>query len=104
MARRPLPPPRNLDRAIEASPSLAGLLAGHRRSQQCFAQVRTVLPELLRALVRPGPIEEGSWTLFAQHASAASKLRQWLPTLVERAAEREPTIKEIKVKILPLER
>jgi hypothetical protein len=101
MASKHLPPPRNLDRAIESSSTLAGLLSGHRRSQACMQTVRVALPQPLQALVRAGPIDEGVWTLFAQHAAAASKLRQFLPNLLERLSTVAPDVKDIKVKILP---
>jgi hypothetical protein len=101
MASRNLPPPRNLDRAIESSSTLAGLLSGHRRSQACMRTVRNALPHPLHELVRAGPIEEGVWTLFAQHAAAAAKLRQILPNLLEGLRAIAPDIKEIRVKILP---
>lgn len=96
-----LPPPRNLDRAIESSSTLAGLLSGHRRSQACMQAVRDALPPQLQTLVRAGPIEAGVWAVFAQHAAAASKLRQFLPNLLERLKKVAPDITEIKVKILP---
>jgi hypothetical protein len=55
----------------------------------------------MRSLVRPGPIDGPCWTLFAEHAAAAAKLRQLLPLLTTTVAEREPGINEIRVKILP---
>jgi hypothetical protein len=101
MASRALPPPRNLDRAIEGSATLAGLLSGHRRSHQFFALASPKLPAAMRSLIRPGPIEDACWTLFAEHAAAAAKLRQLLPLLLECVAGRDPDVREIKVKILP---
>lgn len=99
---RPSPPPaRNLGDAIEASASLAGLLQGHQRSQRCFAAIKPQLPTALRPLVRPGPIDGSTWTLLAENASAAAKLRQCAPDLLAAASACEPSIRELKLKILP---
>ena len=86
---------------MEGSAPLAGLLAGHRQSQACYQQILPRLPTALRPLVRPGPIDEGCWTLFAEHAAAASKLRQLLPLLLEAVTAQEQRVRELKVKILP---
>ncbi len=101
MVTRQLPPPRNLDRAMAGSAPLAGLLAGHRQSQACFQLILPRLPAAIRPMVRPGPIDEGCWTLFAEHAAAASKLRQLLPLLLDAVTAHERSVRELKVKILP---
>ena len=103
MARQPVPPARNLGAAIDAAPTLASLLAGHRRSQACFAAVRPVMPAGLDRSVRAGPIQDGQWTLFAQNGAVAAKLRQALPNLLRAVQAREPEVRELKVKILPRE-
>jgi hypothetical protein len=103
MARKPLPPARNVGQAIEGSASLASLLAGHRRAQDCFAAVRRLLPFGLDRSVRAGPIQDGQWTLFAQNGAVAAKLRQALPTLLQAVQAREPEVRELRVKILPKE-
>ncbi len=101
MVSQRLPPPRNLGQAMDGAPTLASLLAGHRKANDCFQRIRPALPTAMHTLVRPGPIAEGCWTLFAENASIAAKLRQMLPTLLELAAMREPGITELKVKIQP---
>ena len=94
-------PARHVGDAIEASASLAALLAGHRRSQACFEALRPRLPGLLRSVVRPGPIDEGRWTLFAENGAAAAKLRQLAPDLLAAASCRDPGITELKIRIHP---
>ena len=101
MVSQRLPPERNLREAIDKAPTLAALLAGHRRSQACFELILPALPALLRSLVRAGPIDGACWTLFAQNSSAAAKLRQVLPDLLAALNVREPGITEIKAKIQP---
>jgi Dna[CI] antecedent, DciA len=101
MARTRLPTDRNVGDAINHAPTLAALLAGHRRAQACFEQVLPALPPMLHSLVRPGPIDGTRWTLFAQNSSAAAKLRQLLPDLLAALHAREPGITEIKAKIQP---
>jgi hypothetical protein len=101
MVTRRLPPARNVADAIEGSSSLAALLAGHQRSAACYRQVLPALPATLRTSVRPGPIDGGRWTLFAENSAVASKLRQLVPDLLAAAAVREPAITELRIKILP---
>jgi Dna[CI] antecedent, DciA len=97
----PAPLARPVGQVLENTPSLAGLLGGHRRAQACYAQVSALLPPPLATQVRPGPIDGGVWTLFAAHGGAAAKLRQALPTLLDALASADPPITEIRVKVLP---
>jgi len=84
--------------ALQEHPTLAGLLQGHRQSQQWWAEVsRTLGP--LAAQVRPGPIEQGCWTLLAAHGSAAAKLRQWVPLLIEQLQAQGHEVREVRVKV-----
>jgi Dna[CI] antecedent, DciA len=97
----PAPLARPVGQVLESTPSLAGLLGGHRRAQACYARVAHLLPPPLGTQVRPGPIDGGVWTLFAAHGGAAAKLRQALPTLLAAVAHEDPPITEIRVKVLP---
>jgi Dna[CI] antecedent, DciA len=96
-----VPPGRTLAAALDASPTLAQLLAGHRRAQACFEVIRLLLPAALLTQVRPGPIEEKAWTLLARSGGAAAKLRQCLPSLVEAVQAAGYEIDEIRVKVSP---
>jgi len=86
--------------ALQANATLAQLLAGHRQSQAWFETVRPLLGPLA-SQVRPGPIDEYSWTLLASHGSAGAKLRQALPGLLERLREQGASVQDIKVKVAP---
>lgn len=101
MVTQRMPPARNVGEAIEASESLASLLAGHRRAQACVARLRPALPPALRALIRPGPIEGATLHLFVEHNAAAAKMRQLLPYLLETLRVAEPELTEVKLKIVP---
>jgi hypothetical protein len=85
MAAPTSPPPRGasvpLDEALRRSPSLAGLLERVRESEARWAMARSALPPALASAVRPGPIDDGRWTLLAASGAAASKLRQCLPAI-----------------------
>ncbi len=87
--------------ALQDHPTLAGLLQGHRQSQQWWAEVSGALGPLAHQ-VRPGPIEEGCWTLLAAHGSAAAKLRQWVPILIERLQAQGHAVREVRVKVTAL--
>lgn len=86
--------------ALESHPTLAQLLAGHRQAQAWFDKVKPLLGPLATQ-VRAGPIEAQSWTLLASHGSAAAKLRQALPALIERLQAQGEQVREIKVKVVP---
>jgi hypothetical protein len=66
-------------RALDASGTLASLLARVRESEARLAAIRPVLPEGLAGALRAGPLDEQAWVLLADHAAAAAKLRQCLP-------------------------
>jgi hypothetical protein len=94
-------PGRSVADALDASATVAGLLAGHRRAHACFDAVKGRLVPLLRAQVRPGPIEDGVWTLLVTTSGAGAKLRQLLPTLLEGAREAGHEVDEIRIKVAP---
>ena len=99
------PPPdaRNLvlARALDRSEPLVGLLQRVQGSRQRFEAIHALLPPALLGSVRPGPLDETAWALLVDHAAAAAKLRQMMPTLQSVLAERGWPAPPIKVKILP---
>ena len=94
------PPARRAREALDDHATVNALLAGHRQAVRCFEQVRPLLPETLAALVRPGPIDAGTWTLFVEHASAAAKLRQLLPALQVAASAVDASIAQVRLKVV----
>jgi len=103
MATRPQRPNlgRSIAAALDDSATLSGLLAGHKRSNACFEAARSGMPRSLLSQVRPGPIDEPAWTVFASTNGAAAKLRQCLPSMLEALRTKDPRITEIRVKVSP---
>lgn len=81
MASRPTWQPQQAASALEGHDGFAGLMQRLRRSERCYAAIAEQLPEGLRATVRNGPLSEECWSLLADSAAAAAKLRQMLPAL-----------------------
>ncbi len=98
-----LPPPPNtlsIDAALAANESLSRLGERLRASQACLAAVAPLLPAPLAAQLRPGPIDDLSWTLLVPNGAVSAKLRQCLPMLNARLAELGQPPREIRVRIL----
>jgi hypothetical protein len=71
-----------------------------RLSQQCWQACTGVLPPALQQAVQLGPVEEGTWSLFVPNNAVAAKLRQLLPTLLQRAQHIDNSLTAIRVKVL----
>jgi hypothetical protein len=76
-----VPLARPLRDALADNAALARLSERLRESNARFETVRGLLPEGLRAAVKPGPLDEEGWSLLAANAAVAAKLRQLLPRL-----------------------
>lgn len=87
--------------ALERSEPLALLLRRLAESRARFEAVAPLLPEGLRKDVKPGSFEDGTWTLLAAHNPAAAKLRQMVPTLLQRLLEAGWQGTAIKVRVQP---
>ena len=95
-----MPGARLLAEALDDTPTLAGLLAGHAQASRCFETVLPLLPSGLATQLRAGPVEGGVWTLFAAGPASAAKARQLLPALRDRL-QAEHRVNEVKVKVVP---
>lgn len=93
---------RSLSQALQEAPTVAQVLAGHREAQACYALIEPLLPSGLASQLRPGPLQDGTWTLFAAGNASAAKARQLLPRLAERLQAVRGDVNEVKVKIVPL--
>ncbi len=76
-----------LARALDQNTSLANLTRRLAQSNARYAAVRLQLPEAMRALVQPGPIDDEGWSLLASNAAVAAKLRHLLPRLSDTLRE-----------------
>ena len=88
-------------RAIEGNPSLAGLLARVADSKRRFEAIVPMLPPGLCADVQPGPLDDAQWSLLANNAAAASKLRQLVPALQAALESTGWAATVLKIKVLP---
>lgn len=87
--------------ALSASSPLARLGERLRESAAMLESVRPLLPGPLGAHVRAGPLDEAGWSLLVGHAAAAAKLRQLVPHLEARLADRGHAVTSVRIKVLP---
>ena len=94
---------RSLSQALQEAPTVASALASHREARACYALIEPLLPSGLASQLRPGPLVEGTWTLFAAGNASAAKTRQLLPRLAEHLQAVRTDVRAVKVKIVPRE-
>ena len=85
--------------AALGSSVLGPLVRQAREAQACLAQLESVLPPALLALVESGPLENGQWTLLVRHSAAAAKIRQWVPALAAHVRSKGWPVQQIAVKV-----
>ncbi len=95
----PIPHQVPLSRALDQSDSLTGLLRRLRESEARLATIKPCLPALLHGAVKPGPLDDESWTLLVANASTAAKLRQWVPALESSLTDAGWPPRALRVKI-----
>jgi hypothetical protein len=95
----PIPHQVPLSRALDQNDSLTGLLRRLRESEARLATVLPCLPDLLRSAVKPGPLDDESWTLLVANASTAAKLRQLVPALESSLTDAGWPPRALRVKI-----
>jgi hypothetical protein len=86
--------------ALDQNDSLAGLLRRLRESEARWATVQALLTEPLRGAVKPGPLDDETWTLLVGNASTAAKLRQWVPALESSLTDAGWPPRALRVKIM----
>jgi len=91
----------SLSQALGDSEPLAGLLSRLAQSQARWAVVAAQLPPELAAVARPGSLDEQAWTILADHASAAAKLRQHLPEIAAALSAHGWLAPPVKIKVRP---
>lgn len=96
---RQVPNQLPLARALDQNDSLASLLRRLRESEARWASVQALLPAPLQGAVKPGPLDDDSWTLLVGNASTAAKLRQWVPALESSLGDAGWPARSLRVKI-----
>lgn len=91
--------PLSLHEAAQLSSTLTQLTQRARASQQCLQAVLPLIPGALRCYVQAGPLEDQVWCLLVESGSAAAKLRQLVPDLLNRLNDRGMQITSIRLKI-----
>ncbi|TFZ00025.1 DciA family protein [Ramlibacter rhizophilus] len=88
-----------LQQAAQEAPALARLASLVRASSQCLEAIQPMLPPGLKASVKAGPLDGGTWCLLVASNAGAAKLRQLLPTLLEQLHRRGMDVSSIRLKV-----
>ena len=89
--------------ALDRSESLTGLLRRLRDSRARLDTVAGLLPAALRPAVRPGPLDDAGWVLLVADPSAAAKMRQLMPALLDALLAAGWPAVPVRIKVLPRE-
>ena len=85
--------------ASREAPMLAHLADLGAQSKAHLRCIEALLPRSLRAGVQAGPIEASAWCLLVDSTAIAAKLRQLLPSLLERLAQEGHDVTAIRIKV-----
>ncbi|MES2186523.1 MAG: DciA family protein [Pseudomonadota bacterium] len=88
-----------LQQATLDAPVLSRLAGLARESGDWLRLAESLIPPLLRASVRPGPIDGPVWCLLVDNNAAAAKLRQLLPALQAHLRSKGKTVETIRLKV-----
>ena len=85
--------------ASREAPMLAHLADLGAQSTARLRCIEALLPRSLRAGVQAGPVEGSAWCLLVDSTAIAAKLRQLLPSLLERLAQEGHDVTAIRIKV-----
>jgi hypothetical protein len=94
---------KSLIQASLEAPQLARIAELIKTSNSQLASIQELLPAGLRKGIRAGPLEGGTWCLFAKNNSVAAKLRQLQPTLEAHLRSKGWDANSIRIKVLQKE-
>lgn len=94
-----VPLPRHVRSALQESSVLGALLARRRAVEELWRMVAPILPAALAQGVKPGTLEGGTWTLLANHAATAAKLRQLAPQVLESLKGSGANVLSVEVRV-----
>lgn len=91
--------PFTLQQAVDQSPTLAGLAALARDTNERLKALEELIPIDLRGAIQAGPVNENDWCLLVRGSAAAAKLRQLLPMLQARLKAKGWEVSTIRLKV-----
>jgi len=91
-----------LQKAATESPGLARLAGLAQESGERLRQCESLIPPMLRAAIKPGPVQGSDWCLLVDNNAVAAKLRQLLPALAAHLRSKGRDVQSIRVKVLKL--
>ena len=97
---RKAPAARAAGDALRDHPTLADLLASHQRSHRLWQQALPALGPLATSGLRPGPIDDGTWTLMTDSPAVSAKARQLLPRVLQALQDHGEPVTAVKVKVV----
>ena len=89
----------SLLQATQESAPLARLAELVQDSSARLQAIQPLLPAGLRASIKAGPIDAGSWCLLLDNTATAAKLRQLLPSLEAHLRSKGWEITSIRLKV-----
>jgi Dna[CI] antecedent, DciA len=95
-----VPLPRHVRSALQESSVLGALLARRRAVEELWRMVAPILPAALAQGVKPGTLQDGTWTLLANHAATAAKLRQLAPQVQAHLQGLGVAVQTVSVKVV----
>jgi hypothetical protein len=91
-----------LQQAAVQAPVLARLSGLARESGERLRLCESLIPPMLRASIKPGPVTGSDWCLLVTNNAVAAKLRQLLPALAAHLRSRGADVQTIRVKVLKI--
>ena len=89
-----------VEQAANEAPSLASLVALTRESTARYQLVEFLIPPMLRASIKPGPIDGDQWCLLVANNACAAKMKQLLPAMAAHLRVKGYPTADIRLKIL----
>lgn len=85
--------------ATQDSPILAKLSELTADSSARLKAIESLIPDNLRACIRPGPIDGATWCLIVNNNATAAKIRQLLPALQAHLRVKGWEVNSIRLKV-----
>ena len=90
----------SIEEALARSEPLLRLRESLRDSRARLDAIRPAIPRSLLNHVQPGPIDAEGWSLLAENAAVAAKLRQLAPRFEELLREGGWPVSAVRIKVL----